>query len=280
MFCILSEDTLKKILIFIFVTLIVSCSPVTRQKAVTLRIKGSDTMLPLAQFWAQVYMIENPSVSVYVEGGGTAIGMSALAQGATDICMASRPITPGEAQLLVHHFGAVGVSVLVAKDALSLYVHPDNPVKNLTMQQVKNIFSGAIDNWKDLGGDNAPIQLLNRLPTSGTYAYFQEHVLGGASYDPSAKALPTTKAIVDFVSQHKNAIGYGGVAYEADIYHCDINGIAPSHENVINDTYPLTRYLYLYTVDKPHGKIKDFINWTVNEHGQDIVSWVGYFPIW
>ena len=82
------------------------------------------------------------------------------------------------------------------------------------------------------------------------------------------------------VAKNKYAIGYGGVAYESDIYHCDINGISPSHENVINDTYPLTRYLYLYAVDKPKGKIKDFVNWTVNEHGQDIVSWVGYFPIW
>ena len=237
-------------------------------------------MLPLARFWAEVYMIENPGVSVYVEGGGTATGMAALARGDIDICMASRTIWPEEAQRLVENFGTVGVSILVAKDALSIYVHPDNPVKNLTIREIRQIYSGNIDNWSQVDGDDASIQLLNRRPTSGTFAYFQEHVLEGLPYSATGEALATTKAVIETVAEHEYAIGYGGIAYEADVYHIDINGVAPTRENVMNDTYPITRYLYLYTVDTPRGKTKNFINWVLSEHGQDIVKWVGYFPIW
>ena len=237
-------------------------------------------MLPLARFWADVYMIENPGVSVYVEGGGTATGMKALARGDIDICMASRAILSEEAQQLVQHFGAVGVSVLAAKDALSIYVNPDNPVVNLTIQQIKGIYTGKTQNWQAVGGDSAAIFLLNRMPTSGTYAYFQEHVLEGEPYSSTSQSLPTTNAVIETVAKDKYAIGYGGIAYEADVYHVNINGITPTKENVLNDSYPLTRYLYLYTIDKPEGKTKDFINWVLSEHGQDIVKWVGYFPIW
>jgi phosphate transport system substrate-binding protein len=215
-----------------------------------------------------------------VEGGGTATGMDALARGDVDICMASRPIRPEEAQQLVENFGTVGVSILVGKDALSIYVNPENPVRNLTIQQIREIYSGEIKNWSQVGGENAAIRLLHRRPTSGTFAYFQEHVLEGLPYSTSGERLATTKAVIQAVAADKYAIGYGGIAYEADVYHCDINGIAPSRENVMNDTYPITRYLYLYTVDTPRGKTKNFINWVLSEHGQDIVKWVGYFPIW
>lgn len=237
-------------------------------------------MLPLARFWAEVYMIENPGVSVYVDGGGTATGMAALANNEVDLCMASRTILPEEAQMLVQKHRAVGVSILVAKDALSIYIHPDNPVRNLTVAQIRGIYRGDITNWKDVGGDDAPIHLLNRMSTSGTFAYFQEHVLEGEPYGSSSDALPTTKKIIETVAQDEYAIGYGGMAYETDVYHCDINGVEPTRENVTNDSYPLTRYLYLYTIDKPQGKTKDFVNWVLSEHGQDIVKWVGYFPIW
>ncbi len=174
----------------------------------------------------------------------------------------------------------VGVSILVAKDALSIYVHPDNPVRNLTTDQIRKIFIGDINNWSAVGGDDAPIHVINRMPTSGTFAYFQEHVLQGELYSTAGTALRTTKDVVETIANEKNAIGYGGMAYETDVYHCNINGVEPTRANVNNDSYPLTRYLYLYTTDKPQGKIKDFINWVLSEHGQDIVKWVGYFPIW
>ena len=245
-----------------------------------LKIKGSDTMLPLVRFWADVYMIENPNISIYVEGGGTATGMQALARGEVDICMASRTILPKEAQQLVSEFGTIGVAIRVAKDALSIYVHPENPVKNLTIEQIRDIYTGVIKSWASVGGDDMPIQLLNRLPTSGTFAYFQEHVLEGGAFSPESTALPTTKAMIETVAKNKYAIGYGGIAFETNVFHCDINGVEPSKDNVFNDSYPLARYLYLYTVDNPHGKTQDFINWVLSEHGQDIVKWVGYFPIW
>ncbi|MBN1558613.1 phosphate ABC transporter substrate-binding protein [candidate division KSB1 bacterium] len=271
---------MQKIILIILAVLNFGCSSVSLQKSTRLRIKGSDTMLPLVRFWAEVYMIENPTVSIYVEGGGTATGMQALARGDIDICMASRTILPKEAQQIVNRFGTVGVATRVAKDALSIYVHPGNPVKNLTIEQVRDIYSGAIRSWASVGGDDAPIQLLNRLPTSGTFAYFQEHVLEGGAYSTSGTALPTTKALIETIARNEDAIGYGGMAFETDVYHCDINGVEPSRENVLNDSYPLSRYLYLYTVDNPQGKTRDFINWVLSEHGQDIVKWVGYFPIW
>lgn len=237
-------------------------------------------MLPLVRFWAEVYMIENPNVSIYVQGGGTATGMNELAQGKIDICMASRTILPKEAQGLVNRFGTIGVVIRVAKDALSIYVNPENPVKNLSIEQIRGIYSGAIQSWAALGGEEMPIVVLNRMPTSGTFAYFQEHVLEGGAYSPFSMALPTTKAIVETVAKDKYAIGYGGIAFESEVFHCNINGVEPSAENVLNDSYPLSRYLYLYTVDNPQGKTQDFINWVLSEHGQDIVKWVGYFPIW
>jgi phosphate transport system substrate-binding protein len=272
---------LKKIIVVaVIVLLCVHCAPISRKPVTTLTLKGSDTMLPLVRFWSEVYMIENPGISVYVEGGGTATGMTALAQGKIDICMASRTIWSEEAQQLAAAFGTIGVSTRVAKDALSIYVNPENPVMDLTLEQIGNIYLGTIQNWSDVGGEKAPIRLLNRLPTSGTYAYFQEHVLNGKPYSASCQSLPTTKAIVETVAKDKYAIGYGGFAYETDIYHCAVNGVEPSKENVLNDTYPLIRYLYLYTVNTPEGVTKDFINWVLSEHGQDIVKWVGYFPIW
>ncbi len=271
---------MKKILLLIQICLLFCCSSLSLKKTITLKIKGSDTMLPLVRFWAEVYMIENTGVSVYVEGGGTATGMTALANGDVDICMASRTIFPEEAQRLVEKYGTIGVSTLVAKDALSIYVNPENPVKNLSIAQIREIYTGEIKNRLQVGGENEPIHLLNRMPTSGTFAYFHAHVLEGTPFTTLASALPTPKSIIETVAKDKNAIGFGGIAYEKNIYHCAINAVEPTEENVRNDSYPLTRYLYLYTIDNPQGVAKDFINWAIGEHGQDIVKWVGYFPIW
>lgn len=237
-------------------------------------------MLPLARLWAQIYMVEHSGISVYVEGGGTGTGAEALADGKVDICTASRPLQAREAQALAERFGTVGVSVLAAKDALSIYVNLENQVHAFTKKQLADIFTGRIKNWIDLGGDDAPIQLLTRLPSSGTYLYLKEHIMNGDDYSASAKTLPTTKAVIDYVAAHKYAIGYGGIAYESNVRHCRIDGVEPTAEHVADDSYPLTRYLYLYTVDTPTGRIKDFVNWVLSEHGQDIVKWVGYFPIW
>lgn len=256
------------------------CSGTRHPSPAVIRIKGSDTMVPLTRRWAAEYMRKNTAVSIYAEGGGSATGIRALIDGKADIAAASRTLTSQESKELAQAYRSVGISYLVAKDALSVYVHPDNPVKDLTLKQLKEIFSGIIDNWSALGGRDEPIAVLIRPPNSGTYLYFREHILEEADYDPAATVAPTTAAVVAAVSSQVNAIGYGGIAYGDSIYHCRVNGIPPTDSAVRYDLYPLTRYLYLYTVDKPRGAKLRFLNWVLGKDGQEIVKNTGYFPLW
>ena len=256
------------------------CGAVRRVDAPILRIHGSDTMLVLTRLWAEEYMREHSGVSVYTGGGGTATGAELLARGEADICAASRPLLPEEARRLARNFRTLGMSILVAKDALSIYLHPDNPVRDLTLEQIRDIYLGGIGNWSEVGGRDATIRLLNRMPNSGTFLYFKEHVLEGAAYSEAVETLPTTRRIIEEVASDPDAIGYGGIAYSERIYACPIDGVAPTRENVIRDLYPLTRYLYLYTVSSPEGQVKEFIDWTLGPRGQELVTRAGFFPIW
>lgn len=253
----------------------------TRQVASssTIRLKGSDTMIILAELWAEEYMKSNPGIAVYAEGGGTATGMEALINGEVDICTASRPIRPNEARRLVERQGYLGVSFLVAKDALSIYLHPENPVRNLTMAQLKEIYTGRITSWKEVNGQDAEVVLFSRSPNSGTYLYFQEHVLEGQPYSPSATTRTGTEAIAREISKNPSAIGYGGIAYGKDLVHCKINNVAPTEENVRNDSYPISRYLYFYTIKEPSGGVKKFIDWVLSKDGQAAVKEIGYVPL-
>ncbi len=248
--------------------------------AAIIRLKGSDTMQIIARAWAVDFMRKNSGVAVYVEGGGSATGFKALSRGTIDIALASRLIRSPEAQALSQRFGKIGLSFLVAKDALSIYLNRDNPVGNLTLQQLKVIFTGQAANWLTVGGRDAPIQVIIRPPTSGTYFYLKEHVLRDRAYAATALTIPTTSAIVHFVARHPNAVGYGGLAYGLDIKHCRINGVPATEEEVRKGRYPLTRYLYLYTVDKPQGAIRDFVDYVLSPAGQKIVADVGYISIW
>ena len=245
-----------------------------------IRIKGSDTMLALNRLWASEYMMQHPGVSIYADGGGTATGAKALAKGEVQICAASRPLQPEETQQIAQNFYVIGFSILVAKDALSVYLHPANSVNNLTQEQLKGIFSGKITNWKQVGGADKDILVIKRNPNSGSFLYFKDHVLGGTDYTEDGITASTTANVLDHVARHENAIGYGGMAFTNNIKHCWINNIAPSEQNVINGSYPITRYLYLYTVDKPQGTIKNLIDWIISPEGQKIVEKAGYFPIW
>ncbi len=236
-------------------------------------------MLPLTNRWAEEFMKAHPNTSVYVAGGGSALGFKSLIKGESDICASSRPIQANEAQLLARKYGKVGMAFLVAKDALSIYLHPENPVQNLTLEQVRAIFTGAITHWSEIGGNNAPIQVMMRSPNSGTFLYLKMHVLEGQPYSSASQISPTTADMVKTISQNVNAIGYGGIAYGRNLKHCQIDNVAPIEENVRSDRYPLARYLYLYTIDKPQGTVKNFIDWVLKE-GQTIVRQVGYIPIW
>jgi phosphate transport system substrate-binding protein len=222
----------------------------------------------------------NKHVSLYTEGGGSATGFQALIDGKVDICAASRTMRAYEVRLLAEKQNKLGVAHLVAKDALSVYLNPANPITTLTLEQLQGIFKGEITNWQIISGIDTAITVLIRPPNSGTYLYFKEHILNDQPYTPSAYTRATTEAVVMGVLENTFAIGYGGTAYGPEVTHCKINGIEPTLENVKLDIYPLIRYLYLYTVDKPEGEVKQFIDWILSESGQAIVAKVGYIPLW
>lgn len=237
-------------------------------------------MLILTQKLADEYMQRNPGTSIYVEGGGTASGIKAMIRGDVDICTASRLLKPDEAKLLADYYGTLGMYFLLAKDALSIYLNPSNPVKNLSREELKKIFTCRISNWKDVGGNNEPILLVNRNPNSGTYLYFKEHILDGDEYCGDSEVEATTEQVIDMVENNVNAIGYGGIGYGADVYHATIEGIEPTEENARNDSYPITRYLHFFTSKSPTGEIKNFIDWVITPEGQKIIRREGYIPLW
>jgi phosphate transport system substrate-binding protein len=229
--------------------------------------------------WAEEYMKQNPHISIYVEGGGSAEGIKSLIRGEIDIGSSSRPMLPFEVRQLAEKHQLLGIVHLVAKDALSIYLHPANPIRNLSLEQLKQIYTGEIKNWSKIGGKEQHIRVLTRSPNSGTYSYFKEHVLLGEDYSQGANIHYSTQSVVDDVNENENAIGYGGTAYGERVIHSKINGIEPTIDNVLKDAYPIARYLYLYTLDTPKGYIKDFIDWILDMQGQVIVAKVGYIPL-
>jgi len=244
-----------------------------------IRISGSDTMLLLTRALAESYMRIAPRVSVHAWGGGTAHGLEDLIRGKVEICAASRPLQPKEVIRLADGFGAVGFATPVAKEALSVFLNSRNPVRGLSMAQLRAIYVGAITDWKEVGGNPGPIRVIRRPSTSGTYAYFQDHVLGGEAYTKRAETAPDNRAIVNRVTSDPSAIGYGGLAYGREL-HCRIDGIEPTEEEIRSDRYPITRYLYLVTTDQPRGEIQRFIDWVLSTQGQSIVRSTGYIALW
>ncbi|MFZ4622480.1 MAG: substrate-binding domain-containing protein, partial [Bacteroidota bacterium] len=176
----------------IIATLLLMTFSSTLFAADVITVKGSDTMVILAQRWAELYMKKNPNVTIQVTGGGSGTGISALINGTTDICNASRPMKPAEKQKLKLRFSTLGVEIKTAKDGIALYVNEKNPVKTLTLQQVKDIYVGKITNWKEVGGNDSRIILYSRENNSGTYVYFKENVLDDEDYAPSCQNMPGT----------------------------------------------------------------------------------------
>lgn len=247
---------------------------------VVLKIKGSDTMLFLTSSLAKEFMKKNPSISIYVEGGGTKSGIEALAKGKIDICTASRNLKFDEIQVISDEFRSVGVTILIAKDALSIYLNPKNPIEKLTLNDVRNIFTCKISNWKEIGGNDKSIRVLNRSLNSGTYLYFKEHVLMNEDYCYDIETIPTTEEIIKIVSQDEYAVGYGGIGYSDGIIHAAINDVYPTEEDVRNEKYPLSRYLMFITLTMPADNIKIFIDWVLSPEGQLIVKQAGFIPLW
>jgi phosphate transport system substrate-binding protein len=275
---------LKRTYLFVLITsiliLLISCNIKGQGPGNTIKIKGSYTMFNLGNQWASEFMATHPGISIYVDGGGSATGFKGLFDGDVDIAMASRLIRSEEASELAEKYNSIGLSFLVAKDALSIFLNRQNPVDNLSLEEVRKIFTGEITNWAEVGGNDEAIDVVIRPSTSGTHFYLKEFVLDEAEYTEDAEILPTNSAVVEFVLNHKNAIGYGGIAAEQTVRHCMINGIAATEQNVRNDKYLLTRYLYLYTINTPSGRIKEFIDWVMSPAGQRIVKEVGFVPLW
>lgn len=251
-------------------------------------IKGSDTMVQLASSWAEAFMKKYPGSDVSVTGGGSGTGIAALINGTTDICSASREMKDKEfAQ--AKEKGLTPVKHTVASDGIAVIVNPANPISEMTMEQIAKIYTGAYTNWKELGGPDEPIVVLSRESSSGTYVFFQEHVLKMKDYTPNARLMPATSAIVQSVSADTWAIGYVGLGYAVEAkgkvkmlaVKADENApaVIPSEQTVLSGEYSIARGLYLYTKGTPEGQIKNFIDFCLSPEGQKIAVETGYVSV-
>lgn len=257
--------------------------PLSAQAQKALTVKGSDTMVILGQRWAEEFMKKNGTQKVQVTGGGSGVGITALINGTTEIAMSSREMKEGEGEKLRGRFNTTGVELPVAKDGVTFYVHESNPVKSLTVEQLKGIYVGDITNWKDVGGPDAPIVVYSRENSSGTYVFVKDNVLGGDDYTSEAQTLPGTAAVVNAVAKEKLGIGYGGAAYAKGVKELAVKkggeDIAPTAENIKSGKYPLARNLFFYLRNKPTGTAKAFIDFALSPEGQAVVVKTGYFPV-
>jgi phosphate transport system substrate-binding protein len=259
---------------------------VTSAHAGKITVKGSDTLVVLAQKWAEAYMGKNPDTKIQVTGGGSGVGLAALQNRTTDIANSSRKIRAKEIEACLVSFGRRPTEYKVAMDGLTVYVHESNPVKELSLPQLERIFTGKAKNWKEFGGPDAKITVYSRENSSGTYEFFKEHVLLGRDFASSAQTMPGTAAVLQAVAKDKNAIGYGGAAYGAGAKHLAIKrddssaAVEPTEENVVKMAYPIWRYLYVYVnpaLDK--DEIAAYIKWMRSNEGQNYVKEIGYFPL-
>jgi phosphate transport system substrate-binding protein len=259
------------------------CAPSEQRRAVT--VKGSDTMVILGQRWAEAFMASNPGTIIQVTGGGSGTGFAALINGTTDICQASRPIKEAEQEQLQQKFGARAEEIVVARDGLAVYVNADNPVEALTLAQVKDLYQGRVTNWKQVGGPDRPVILYGRENSSGTYAYFKEHVLEEGDFASTMQPLPGTAAVVNAVAKDANGVGFGGDAYAKAVRVVPLRpdagapAVSPTVETIDDGSYPLARGLFFYLRRAPEGNAKAFVDYCLGAAGQDLVTEVGYFPL-
>jgi phosphate transport system substrate-binding protein len=257
----------------------------TSAHAGSVTIKGSDTMVILGQRWAEDYMKKSPGTVLQVTGGGSGTGISALINGTTDICAASRAMKATEKEKLRDRYNNTGIEIPVARDGLAVYVNASSPLTEISIPDLKQIFTGKITNWKQLGGPDKNIIVYSRENSSGTYVFFKEAVLDGADFTPRAQTMPGTAAVVNAVSKETFGIGYGGAAYAKGIKILKVKkeatstAIIPERKTVLDGSYPLARPLFFYLRAKATGDIKAFIDWVLSPDGQGIVEKVGYYPV-
>ncbi|HAV78554.1 MAG TPA: phosphate-binding protein [Anaerolineae bacterium] len=284
------------ILLLIFSIVIVSCgtsssSNNSNSPAAYIENKGSDTIVNLALAWAERYQGDHPDVRISVTGGGSGTGIASLINGTVGIANASRQIKSEEIEQAKSN-GVEPVEHIIARDAIAVVVNPNNPVRELTLQQISDIYSGEITNWKEVGGDDRPIVRLSRETNSGTHVYFLETVLRLNSkedktlFSTDTLLLPSSEGIIAEVRQNPNAIGYDGLGYVPhDLIMISIAEeaggayVLPSVATVNDKTYPIARDLYMYTNGAPEGVIKEYLDWILSLEAQMIVEELGFVPV-
>jgi len=284
-------------ILFLFSLFLTSCGPdsssetASDSSAAYIENKGSDTIVNLALAWAEKYQGDHPEVRISVTGGGSGTGIAALVNGTVDLANASRQIKGEEVEEAKSN-GVEPVEHTIARDAIAVIVNPENPVSQLTLKQISDIYSGKITNWQEVGGEDRPIVRLSRETNSGTHVYFLEPVLRLGNkedktlFSTDTLLLPSSEGIIAEVRQNPNAIGYDGLGYVPD----DLKTIAiakeaggdyvlPSIPTVNDKSYPIARDLYMYTNGEPTGVIKEYLDWILSDEAQEIVAELGFVPV-
>ena len=261
----------------------------TSGAAVSVENKGSDTLVNLALAWAEKYMGDHPEIRISVTGGGSGTGIAAMINGTVDIANASREMKPEEIAAAKKN-GFDPVEFVVARDAIAVVVNPENPVDRLTLQQISDIYTGKVTNWREVGGEDRPIVLLSRESNSGTYVYFLENVirLGEVSdllFSPDTLLMPSSEGISNEIRQNPNTIGYDGLGYvTGDQKVIAVAGgvgqpyVLPAVATVNDGSYPISRPLYMYTAGEPSGHVKEYMDWILHD-GQVMVQELGFVPL-
>lgn len=288
--------TARAVLIILSLTFLAACSPRAGDSTVAptstyIQNKGSDTIVNLGLAWAEAYQQVKPEVRISVTGGGSGTGITALISGTVDIASASRQIKDEEVAAAEAN-GIEPVEYVIARDAIAVIVHPDNPVNELTLSQISRIYRGEVDNWTDLGGEDRPIVRLSRETNSGTHVYFLEEVvrLGDPEnheiFSADTLLLPSSEGIIAEVSDNPNAIGYDGLGYVSDEVKVlavarfpDQPYVLPSVDTVNNGEYPISRDLYMYTRADASQVVRDYLEWILSPPAQEIVTRLGFVPI-
>jgi len=274
------EDGMSKITRIIFVGIL--CLLVAAPAAMAagkVVIKGSTTVLPVAQAAAEAYMKLHRDVNISLSGGGSGDGVKALIDKSTDIANSSREMKPKEMDMAKAK-GVNPVAHIVAIDAIVPIVNPRNRVRNLSIDQLSQIYQGKITNWKEVGGDNLAIVMVSRDSSSGTYESWSHLVLNGARVSPKAQLQASNGAIVQAVSKNRYAIGYIGIGYlNKSVQALTVGGVAASAKTAMSKEYPVARPLYMYTAGTPKGETEGFIKFLLGKKGQEIVKKAGFVPV-
>jgi len=273
--------------------LLLGCSHTKRPEKTVIQNTGSDTMVNLAQAWAEEYAAVEPTISVEVSGGGTGTGIAALINGTVDIANCSRRVEPVEVEQAKKNTGKEPREYTVGYDALAVYVHKGNPLEQITLGQLAEIYGegGKITKWSQLGvsmpGSADEIIRVSRQSNSGTYYYFREVILGkGRDFKLGSRDMHGSKDVVELVSKTPGAIGYSGMGYAIPevktlrlAAKAGDKSFAPTVENTLNHTYPIARPLFMYTLGEPSGPVKKYLDWILSPAGQKIVTQSGYVPL-